>query len=58
MFNIWIKKNSMKLSSVLIVSGEEVHLIISFIIKLKEICYGVWVAGPVEHPRFSKIYSR
>jgi glycosyltransferase involved in cell wall biosynthesis len=48
------KKNSMRLPSVLIVSGEDVHLRIPSIVKLKEMGYEVAVAGPFEHPRFAK----
>lgn len=44
----------MKMPSVLIVSGEDVHLRIPSILRLKEMGYEVAVAGPVEHPRFSK----
>lgn len=54
MFSLKNKKISIKMPSVLIVSGEDVHLRIPSILRLKEMGYKVAVAGPVEHPRFSK----
>jgi glycosyltransferase involved in cell wall biosynthesis len=44
----------MKLPTVLVVSGEDVHLRIPSILKLKDLGYKVSVAGPVEHPRFAQ----